>query len=143
MSFIQTSDYQAQFTAAQWQVFQQNDVTATETAHAEARALLRQALRTHYDAASILAKTGNERDILLLLHAKRIVVYLLHQRLPNVAMPTHIAADYAQTTQFLNDLESEKRIVDLPLRPDLLDPSLANVDAATSRFRWGSQPLNR
>jgi phage gp36-like protein len=140
MAFIVKADFYS--IIRQLRLEQMTDSTdpIIEQAISESVAMVKSYLFAIYDTEGVFAKTGTERDILMMLFCKNIAVYLLHKRLPNVMMPENVKDDYTETKRQLEQVA--KGIIDLDLpRKSELDPNGDGVLEENTKFRWGVRPI--
>ncbi|MBL7813615.1 MAG: DUF1320 family protein [Saprospiraceae bacterium] len=136
MAFINQSDYKSQIRDARLTQMIDADTSILTLVESEAIATVRNKLFQWYDVANIFNKTGNDRDTMVLLWCKRVALYILHGRLPNAMIPTHIANDYKETMDWLAEISKGNVAVDLPAKTEDSNGDGTN-DRPKTVFKYG------
>ncbi len=91
--------------------------------------------RVRYDAEAIFAKTGDDRNVLILEHTKNVAMWYLIRRNNAEIIYQHVKDRYDSTVKFLTQLQrGEITIASLPLKPT--EQTTVNRE----RYRFGSKP---
>lgn len=108
-----------------------NNNTILDTAESTAIQVVRDSLHSRYDVDAIFTKTGTARDKQVVRWVCNIVLYFIHERLPDKLIPAHIIDNYTDTTEMLKMLEDGKRSSELPR-------ITKSDNTPVTKFRWGS-----
>lgn len=130
--FVTTADYLPYIKSTRLTQMLDTDTAAVEDAEDTATAIIRDALYSRYDVDAIFALTGAARPKQVIRWAVCLVLYYLHQRLPDSMVPERVTKDYEDTLETLTQIEDAQKSVNLPL---LTAPE---GHAFISKFRWGS-----
>lgn len=131
-SFITQADYLPFIKDTRLQQMIEATAAIVDDAEETAIAVIKDALSSRYDTTAIFATTGAGRPKQVVRWAVTLVLYYLHQRLPERMMPERTAKDYDDTLLILTEIEDGKKATALPTLP------ATSGHVANSKFRWGS-----
>ncbi len=108
------------------------DEEVMNQAEKTAMAMVSGSLAELYDLALEYAKTGTERNQVLVRWLLNIALYDLYERIPDNQLPERVVKNYDDTLKMLEKIESGKRTCTLT--------KLTNETGAKKTvFRWGSE----
>jgi hypothetical protein len=111
-----------------------NDVVAI--AESEAIAMISSRLSSRYDTDFIFNITVDaDKPKIVQIWLKRIVLYLIHGRLPGTDIPKHIIDDYAETIAKIDSIEDGESEINIK-RKTALDAHGNPINE--TKFRYGS-----
>lgn len=132
MSYIDQSDYLPHIKDKILNQVIDSTPALLDNAETTAISVVRDALHANYDVDDIFSKTGTDRHAQVLRWCITLVLYYLHERVPEALTPQRIINNYEATLEMLSSIEDGKKSVDLP--------RLVVDDVKKTNFRWGSQP---
>lgn len=108
-----------------------------DSAETDAIAFIRNALANSYNMDIEFAKTGNDRNKVILKYAKWLVIYFIYERIPDEMRPDSVIKNYEYVLAQLKRMEDDKSFV-VGLTPiTVTDPLTGESKPKTTR-RWGS-----
>ena len=131
-TFITSADYLPYIKDARLTQLIDATTGILDDAEASAIAVVRDALYSRYDCATIFATTGDTRPKQVVRWVAQIVLYYLHERLPDRMIPERVTKNYDDTLGHLEEISAGRKSTNLPLLP--APEGHANI----SLFRWGS-----
>lgn len=130
-TFITTDDYKVHIKDQRLaQTIDANNAILTD-AEETAIAVIKDALHSRHDVDTIFSSTGEDRPKQVVRWVLSLVLYYIHERLPDRMIPERIVKNYDYTLEVLMDIEDGKKSTTLP--------SLNKEDGTPiTKFRWGS-----
>ena len=112
-------------------IIEEND-NFLEDAEVTAQSVITDALYSRFDTDNIFNKTGDERHPTVMRWMINLVLYYIHERIPDKLVPERIVKNYDDTLFILYEIADGKKSIDLP--------RLKNEnDTLKTKFRWGSE----
>lgn len=134
MSFLTQSDYTQIIQSDILGQVIQDDATVRQQGEQSAIEEMSSYLNTRYNVQSIFARTGSERNSLIVLLCMDITLYHIHARINPVMMPDIRKERYKSAIQWLKDVATGV------INPTNL-PALENAEGeAVVNNRYGSNP---
>jgi phage gp36-like protein len=130
-AFLTTADFQSRLSDRVIELLTGSVYTNLETASNEAAGLLRDRLLDKYAIDGELAKTGTDRNTVLIRYALSIAVYSLYSKIPDEEIPERVIKDYDDAMDDLKLISQGKLSSTLPLNTD-------SDGETVSRIRMGS-----
>jgi Protein of unknown function (DUF1320) len=131
-AFIEQADYLPYIKDTRLLQMLEQNTTILDDAEETAQAVVNDALYSRYNVQRIFLYTGADRPKQVVRWCVMLVLYYLHQRLPDRLMPERLGKDYDDTLQVLSEIEDGKKATNLPLLPP------PDGHAQISKFKWGS-----
>lgn len=112
-----------------------------DSAEGEAIAVLRKHLDNRYDMNTELARSGNDRNKVLLRYAKVLVIYFIYERIPDDLVPDRVVKNYDEVMKSLEKIEDGDADIPGLTRITIPDPNSSSGESTTqTKRRWGSIP---
>jgi phage gp36-like protein len=141
-SFISKDDYKYKMRTERLdQILEASDEdeeTMLNSAEEEAIALIRKHLDNRYNMTVELSKSGADRNKVLLLYAKNLVIYLIYERIPDEMVPERIVKNYDDTLKALVRIEEGK--AEIPGLTVIEQENSEGESEPYTRRRFGSEP---
>jgi len=131
-TFIVRDDYLHRIQDKHLKMIVEENNNFLEDAEVTAQSVITDALHTRYDCEVIFSKTGDDRARSVVRWMINLVLYYIHERIPDKFVPERVVKNYDDTTFILFEIADGKKSVDLPrLKND--------DDTPKTKFRWGSE----
>lgn len=109
-----------------------DDMDIVNNAETTAIAVITDALYPKYDTDAIFDKSGEDRDPSIVRWVTTLVLYYLHERIPDKLVPDRIVKNYDDTLYYLLEVADGKKSVKLPT----IDKD--NDGLIDTKFKYGS-----
>jgi hypothetical protein len=130
MAFIDQIDYRKYISDARLLQIIDNEPAILDEAEITAIQNVRDALHSRYDVDLIFAQTGASRKTQVVQWCVWLVLYYVHNRIPDKVVPERIQRNYEIALDILKDIEDAKKSVELP--------QLQNTDGSeVTKVRFG------
>lgn len=144
-NFISKDDYKYQIRTYRLnQILEsadEDEALILDSAEGEAIAILRKHLDNRYNMDAELAKSGNDRSMVLLRYAKVIVIYLIYERIPDDLVPERVVKNYDEVMKSLEKIEDGDSSIPGLTPITVTDPnSETGQTTVQTKRRWGSIP---
>jgi phage gp36-like protein len=137
MVFLTLNDLHVNIRAERLNQIVDEDAAILDDAEASALAMVKDALSSRYDVATIFDQT--DRPAQVIRWVRNIMLYDIAGRLPEKVVSERIVKNYDDTLQVLTDIEEGRKSTSLPLLN-------GNTEGGTSKksvFRWGSNKARK
>lgn len=114
MKYITTTDIKARLQDKHLQQIVEQDMDIVTNAETTAIAVITDALYPYYDAEAIFAKRGADRDATIVRWVTTLILYYIHERIPDKLVPERVVKNYDDTMHYLLDVADGKKSVKLP-----------------------------
>jgi phage gp36-like protein len=132
MIFLTLNDLHVNIRAERLNQIVDEDAAILDDAEASALAMVKDALSSRYDVATIFDQT--DRPAQVIRWVRNIMLYDIAGRLPEKVVSERIVKNYDDTLQVLTDIEEGRKSTSLPL----LNENTEGGASKKSVFRWGS-----
>lgn len=131
-NFIDKSDYSRLIRSNRLDEILDADDALLDEAEKDAIAEVSDYLAEYYDVDQIFSQSGSSRNRNALNWTRRVVMYMIYERVPDQLVPERIIKNYDDTIRTLEKIAAGKINAELPRKMD-------EESKARTKFRWGSQ----
>lgn len=136
--YVQKTDYRSYLTIQLLDMVteqvegEENPILSDASAFAEG--IIKTYTGSLFDITGELAKTGSDRNYLVLSWAVHIAVYVIHQRIADDTVPEKVIKNYDDTIADLQRVSAGKLPLNLPPTPSTMDPETGSAYTGLRRI---------